>query len=406
MNRSNVFALLTLATTIATAQTPPAPVSVSSLNEALAEGKFSLNSRLRWESVDQTGLMDANAATIGTRFGYTTAAMQGFQAMIEADNVVALSDRDRYNATGTNPGGAGRAAIGDPPGTGINQAWLSYTSDYAMIKAGRQRMRLDNMRFVGDAAWRQNMMTFDAVTATHEAANHLNFHYSYIWRVSRPFFNEAPQPDFDSNSHLLNVSYSGLTLGKLTAYGYFLDFDNAPANSSNTLGASFAGSSALTADLKLNYRAEYATQAEAGENPVDYRADYYLLELGAEMAPFSFGVGYEVLGSDDGVRGFSTPIAGLHPFNGWADVFTATPPTGLRDFHLSAGVDLPRGFPVRIAYHDFDTDFGDDNGSEWDVMVSHRFDKNWAVFAQAAFFDRDTPELEVTKVYLWLQFDY
>ena len=41
----------------------------ASLEDALASGKFSINARLRYEGVTQTGLRDANALTLRTRLG-------------------------------------------------------------------------------------------------------------------------------------------------------------------------------------------------------------------------------------------------------------------------------------------------------------------------------------------------
>jgi hypothetical protein len=407
MKLPSLLALLALSIAIAPAQTPPALPAVTSLNDAFAQGKFSLNARLRWESADQSNLKDANALTLGTRFGFTSASFNGFQGMLEGDNVVSLGDTDDYNAAGTNPGGAGRTVIGDPSATGINQAWLSYSAADTVIKAGRQHIRLDNMRFVGDSAWRQNMQTYDAATVTYRPDQSVNFYYGYVWRVSRPFGNQAPQRDFTGDSHFINASYTGLPYGKLTAYAYLLDFDNSAANSSNSFGASFAGSAPVTSDFKLTYRAEYATQENAGKNPLSYRADYYVLELGGALKPFAFGAGYEVLGSDDGKKGFSTPIAGLHPFNGWADMFGATPANGLRDLYFNASVALPGGFPVKLAYHDYESDRGGvDYGSEWDAMVSHKIGKNWGLFAEAAHYEGRAPYFDTDKFWLWVQFDY
>ncbi len=58
----------------------------------------------------------------------------------------------------------------------------------------------------------------------------------------------------------------------------------------------------------------------------------------------TLGVGYELLGSDDGVAAFQTPLATLHKFNGFADQFLVTPAGGLQDiyFYAKAGF-LPKG---------------------------------------------------------------
>ncbi|MDE3084265.1 MAG: alginate export family protein, partial [Verrucomicrobiota bacterium] len=359
------------------AQTTPL---ISALPGALAKGTFSFDERLRWEYADQANLRASNAFTASTRFGFTSAPVDGFKGMLEAENIAVLGNPDNYNAAGTNPGGAGRTVIADPPVTDLNQAWLSYTNFDATLKGGRQRIVLDDARFVGDVGWRQNQQTFDAATLTAKPAPGFNFFYSYVWRVSRVFGNKSPQPDFTSDSHLVNLTYTGWKYGKVTAYAYLLDFQNSAANSSDTYGASFAGAAPLTKELKLTYRAEAATQSDARNNPVHYTARYYRGELGAVIKPFNFGLGYEVLGSDGGKKGFATPLATLHAFNGWADEFLTTPANGLRDLYVSAGVALPGGFPFKVVYHKFDSDHGShDYGNEWDAILAHKLGKYWTV---------------------------
>src|SRR5688572_20685999 len=51
--------------------------------EALAKGKFSLNVRPRWEHANQSNLRESDAFTVRSRFGFTTAPVYGFQAMLE-----------------------------------------------------------------------------------------------------------------------------------------------------------------------------------------------------------------------------------------------------------------------------------------------------------------------------------
>jgi len=57
--------------------------------DAFARGKLSLNARLRYERVEQTNLRDAEALTLRTRPGFTTAPWLGFKAMAEAEHTVA-----------------------------------------------------------------------------------------------------------------------------------------------------------------------------------------------------------------------------------------------------------------------------------------------------------------------------
>jgi hypothetical protein len=163
---------------------------------ALSGGTILFNARLRYESGDQSNLKDSNAITLGTRFGFKTAQADGFQGLIEGGNTSVLSPENDYNAGGTNPGGAGRVAFADEPVTYLNQAWLSYSGFDTLFKMGRQRLNLDNTRFVGDVSWWQKMQTCDSATAVAALLPKLDFFYGYVWHVDRIFGNEAPQPDW------------------------------------------------------------------------------------------------------------------------------------------------------------------------------------------------------------------
>ena len=46
--------------------------------------------------------------------------------------------------------------VADPDGTEINQALLRYDHTKGNAVVGRQRINLDNQRFIGSVAWRQN----------------------------------------------------------------------------------------------------------------------------------------------------------------------------------------------------------------------------------------------------------
>lgn len=393
---------------LAGAATTPADAAAAapaSIADAIAKGKFNLNARVRWEHADQANLRESEALTLRTRFGFTSAPLEGLQGMLEAEHNAVLGDDDRFNAAGTNPGGAGRTVIGDPAATGLNQGWLSYTASGSVVKAGRQRVVLDHARFVGDLGWRQNMQTYDAATLTAKPAKPLTAFYGYVWRVSRAFGNKPPQLDFRSKSHLFNVAYSGWSAGTLTAYGYLLDFENSAANSSSTVGASFVGATPLSKEVKLTYRLEAARQRDAGKNPLSYSARYFTGELGVAVAPFDFAIGHELLGSDGGRKGFATPLATLHVFNGWADVFLATPARGLRDTYVSAGVALPGGFPVKLIWHDYKSDTGSlDYGDEWNAIASHKIGKNWTLLAKYARYNGKAPFFDLNR--LWLQAEY
>ncbi|MEP3300561.1 MAG: hypothetical protein ABJO05_01155, partial [Roseibium sp.] len=163
---------------------------------------------------------------------------------------------------------------------------------------------------------------------------------------------------------------------KLGAYVYDLDYDTRVGASSTSYGA-YLTASVPAGPLKLNGRLEFATQSDTGANPVDYSADYIAAELGTSISGFGLKVGYEELGTDGGVQAFQTPLATGHKFNGFADLFLATPATGLQDKYvtLSKSFKVPAlpGLRAFVTYHDFNSDIGGiDYGTEWDAVVAFK----------------------------------
>jgi len=396
---------------------------------ALAKGKVNVNVRLRYEQADEEGVgaitKDSYAPTIRTRVGYTTAPLYGFQAMAEGVNVSVLGPEHNYNAAGSNGQGA-RPVVADPPITRLDQAWLGYSyENWISAKVGEQQINLDNQRFIGDVGWRQNMQTYDAVSASSEPIDHLNLYYAYLWDVHRVFGNVGGLPaantDFDSRSHLINISYSGWKYGRFVGYAYLLDLQNAAgaANSCATYGGYFAGQAPVSDKVTLDYRAEFAWQTDYADSLLRYGTEYYNLEAGASIKPFAFGAGYEDLGSGantgagGGRASFRTPLATLHAFNGWDDVFLSTPANGLRDFYAYAQYTLPAQIPVRFIFHKYDADFGNAGyGQEFDVVASRKFGKYWTALVKYAYYqgqDAAAPSLTVSGVDIqkfWAQVEF
>ncbi|MBI2516232.1 MAG: alginate export family protein [Opitutae bacterium] len=376
----------------------------ASLNEALAQGQVSLNARLRHESVAQTGLRDAAALTLRTRLGYTTASFHGWKVMLEAENITA-ADGDSYSQAGLNPGGAGKAVIADPETTELNQAWLACTVDKSMLAVGRQRLVFDTARFIGDVGWRQNMQTFDAVMVQDKSLDQTVLTYAYVDQVNRVFGHEHAQGKWESDSHLFNAVYTGYAAGTLTGYAYLLDFANSAANSCATYGVSFAGKRPVGETLKFAYRVEYARQSDHAPSALNYSADYYVLEAGLNAKTSGLTLGYEVLGSGRNV-GFKTPLATLHAFNGWADLFLATPAAGLRDIYMKASATLPGEVSLLAFYHQFAAARGGAGfGEEFDVQLARKFAQRFTATAKYADFRRDSPAFPNVRK-LWLQLDF
>jgi hypothetical protein len=396
---------------------PPVPADYATLREALTGGHGWVKLRSRYEYVDQDGFSkDANAVTLRTVLGYETAEYKGFAALLEFEDVAPIGG-DPYNST-TN-GNTSRPIVADPDGAEVNQSYLRYTGfeDTALV-AGRQRIVIGNQRFVGDVGWRQNQQTFDAFSTTSERFEGWNLFYGYLSNVNRIFGDEgkkhlssgADNPfagDQRMNSHLFNAKRALGSFGDLTAYAYLLDYDSADTNSTNTFGASLAGVAEL-GKVDLAWGAEFATQDDSNDNPNDVSANYYRGELGPKFGPVQCKVMYEVLeGSGDTGDRFTTPLATLHKWNGWADVFLNTPDDGLEDLAVSVGSEV-WGAQLLAVWHDFQAnEGGDDYGSEIDLSVTRKVGEDLTVGLKYADFDADgSAYSDVQKAWVWLSYSF
>ncbi len=378
------------------------PVFADSLIDALSSGTTTGDIRLRYETVEQDNAVDdADALTIRTRLTYATGSLNGFSGVLEMEDSRSALGIDDYTVgpTGFKPGQY--SVIADPQTTELDQAFIQYKSDIATIKAGRQVITLDGHRFVGHVGWRQDRQTFDALSGSFAPIEDLSITYAYIAQRNRIFAEAA---DLDSKDHLLNISYQ-TPVGKLVGYSYLLDVDDNIDNDLDTLGLSFTGAAGGDS-AKFLYSLEFATQdSEAG----DYEADYSLVELGVQLKPVTLKLGMETLGSDGGNYGFSTPLATLHKFNGWADIFLGTPSQGLVDTYFSAAGKVGP-VALMIAFHDFeaddDTPAVSDLGDEIDLQAVWKINKNYVAGIKYAAYDAGDISVDTDKLWIWFNVNF
>ncbi|GAA5317630.1 MAG: hypothetical protein AseanaTS_28350 [Candidatus Pelagadaptatus aseana] len=379
--------------------------AADSIAEAVKEGKASISFRLRHEDVDVDNASEDNstAQTLKTRLNYKTGDYKGFTAFVELDDVTALGDEDYATSkalklTGNYPG---ETIIADPEGTEVNQAYLAYTGYDSVVKYGRQRILLDNQRFVGGVGFRQNEQTYDAISITNNSITDTTVFYAHIDNVNRIFGEDDPAvSDTESSTDLLNIKYAGLEVGTLTFYSYLLDETDADTQY-DTYGLRFAGKTGA-----FGYALEYATQDKDLASGVSYDADYMLAEGSFTVEGVKLTLGYESLGSDNGDYGFSTPLATGHKFQGWADQFLSTPDEGINDLYFSVGGKIA-GVKVLAVYHDFTADednasSDDDLGSEYGILIAKKFG-NYGLSAKYASYsegDDSFGKADVDK--LWI----
>ncbi|TVP54914.1 MAG: hypothetical protein EA349_10230 [Halomonadaceae bacterium] len=378
--------------------------TANELLSALSSGTTSLDARYRYEVVDQdNALDDARASTLRVRLGYLTGDFHGFDGFIEAEHITAIGP-ENYNSTIN--GVTDRSVVADPTGTEVNQAYLRYRGlPGTDVRYGRQRLALDNHRFIGTVGWRQNEQTYDAFTLVNTSLADTTLTAGYLYNVNRIFSDASPVGNYSLRAPVVNARYQGLEAGTLSAYGYLLDFTDNETQSTQTYGLRFTGSSDLNPETALLYTLEYAYQADYESNPGSFDLDYYRLELGLQRAGITGRLGLEVLGSD-GETAFQTPLATLHAMNGWTDQFLATPVTGLRDAYVSLSGSLA-GVNLMAVYHDFTSDRDSiDYGSELGLQATYPVAPGTVVGIKAASYNADEFGVDTDKLWLWANYSF
>lgn len=390
--------------------------SVLAASPAMAQDiklKPLIDARLRYETVDQAGQpKDAEAATIRIRSG-VQASSGPLSAIVEMQGTLALVG-DYYDGL---HGAATRPLIADPQNIALYRAQLQYRTKAVALTVGRQRIALDDERFVGAVPFRQNSQTFDAARFEWTGVKGLKADLTYAWRVNTVWGIDgvgARPRSIGGDNVLGNLSYAS-PLGTITGFAYLVDQDEAAVQgfrlSSQTYGARLAGARPLGKGVKFSYQLSYATQSDYDRNPNRYRADYYLIDGGLDLHAVKLGAGYEVLGADKGaaLTSFQTPIATGFKFQGWADKFLTTPPDGVRDLYGNLGYGWKQAGPfkaltLQAVYHRFASDrhsrlYGD----EIDLLASAKLGKT-SLSARYADYQADGFATDTRK--FWLQLDW
>lgn len=343
--------------------------------------------RLRYEHVAQDNLArDADGLTARLRLGWQVPVSPSLEFLVEGEAVGALvSD---YNDTISGP--ADRPVIADPEAVELNRLQLRWNAQPSLsVTLGRQRIIVDDARHIGNVGFRQNEQTYDAVRVQFTPQEGLSANYTYIDNVYRVFGPRSAAGRLRSDSHVVQAA-AATPLGRFTAYGHWFDFANAPALSSRTLGGRLDGEWPLTGEWAAQYTLEAAEQAPHGPNPAQFSHQYYRASLTAARPGASYQIRYERLGGD-GATAFQTPLATLHAFQGWADVFLTTPPEGLDDYSLQARWTLPapgeRRAQLALAAHEFRGGGGAGRfGREFNAMVRIGLGQGWDMELKAAHF--------------------
>ena len=380
--------------------------------------KFDLN--YRYENVNQDNVRNpllngrplpaarqpktANANTARLRIGLLSPVFYGLQGYAEYEGNLAL--QEDFNSTRNNNTGA--SVVADPEKSELNQLWVSYNGiPDTVIKGGRQRIKLDDDRFIGNVGWRQLETTFDSILVTHNNQQlfGLTVNAGYIGNIQT--FTATTE---NINAPFLNVNYKIGDYGNVIGYGYWLDYtDDNFEKSSQTYGLRLTNFQKPGDTLKLSdnyglvYTAEWGYQQDYGHGKTPYQANRLNLMGGFTAYNFTFQGAVEQLDGKGLNRTFDTPLGTNHAFQGWADLFLITPDDGIRDVFGTVHATLDRGNVVLTGvYHDFTDDTGRFHyGKEWDFQATKKFGKHYSLLAKYAYYDADQFSTDTQKI--WIQ---
>lgn len=358
-----------------------------------------IDARLRYEHVDQPAT-DADAATLRLRAGFELKhAASKLALLAEAEGTLAIG-KD-YNAfpfaVASSQRRTAYSAIPDPENIELNRLQLQYKGKAVTVTVGRQRINLDDQRFVGAVGWRQNEQTFDAARIEAKLGP-VSFDGTYaisqrtIWG-----YEGEGRTAFDGDFVFLGAA-AKLGPVQVKAFAYLLDYDlkeqpgalAVAMADTQTYGLRATSSLPLATGVKLNLAASYANQSDWQNGPVNFSADYIALEGGLAFKRLGVIAGWEQKGSNNG-RAVQTPMATLHKFDGWADLFLVTPNNGLEDTYVGATYKFDQikaipGLNAAVTYHKFQSDIGGvDFGHEWDASIGFRISKVNVLAKYAAY---------------------
>jgi len=398
-------ALSVVLLTLVTAGSQVSADTTQAIEDALKFGNggaVKIDTNYRYENVDQDQgvAKTANANTLRTRLGLLSPVFHGLQGYVEYEGTHALQS-DYNNGRGNKPG---YSTVADPGYNELNQMWLSYAGvPDTVIKGGRQRIKLDDDRFIGNVGWRQLETTFDSVLITNKSLKGLTVNIGYIGNVQT--FTATTE---NINAPIVNANYNLGDYGNLIGYGYWLDYTESEnyQKSSQTYGLRFINSDKpkkFYDHYSLLYTAEWSYQQDY-QHSSPYQANRFNLMSGFTAYNFSFQGAMEQLNGSGLNRTFDTPLGTNHAFQGWADLFLITPNNGIRDVFGTVSAKFMDNDSLVLSgiYLDFTDDTGRVHyGKEWNFQAVKKFGKHYSLLAKYANYDADRFATDTQKI--WVQ---
>lgn len=366
---------------------------------------FFHNVRARYEWLDDGNFPNTDdALTVRLRSGMEFSVLPKTRLLVEGEGILSVfgADQPANRIAGQQP------LLADFENAELNRFQLSTSIiPRVQLTAGRQRIALDDMRFVGNFEFRQSDLTYDSVRAQGRWIGPLQFDVAYLWRVNRRFGERSRSGGLRSDTILLNVNLP-TPVGHLAGFHYDIDTSLAPNAAAGdrfkarTSGLRLVGR--YEADqYGLDWQASWARQNRKISTGGTADLSYLMAGISGTLADVDAAFSLEVL-EGNGLVAFQTPFALLHKFQGFADVFLVTPRDGIRDYNATltwriASWEDVRGLTAFTRVHRFTADRGGAHyGNEIDMGIRANV-LGLAVSLEYAFYDANSFGSDVQR--LW-----
>ena len=305
-------------------------------------------------------------------------------SLLAVDHVTTALESQFSNGKREN----GKPSVPDVEGLDLNQLALRFSVADGKVSLGRERIELDDQRFVGGNSFWQNEQTFDGLNVSYNLFSATKVFYAYINNVNRIFGDQstpdlspiegidAPRPlnylgDHEHQTHLFHVNTQDWDYQELSVFYYDIDNKDAVRSSNRTFGFRHRYERRFGAFVpSVISSLAWQTRPEIEDSET---APYYLLDAGLGYKSFTASARYERLGTEDS-SGFATPLSAAHDFHGWIDKFINVTRGPLNDTSLQF---MWRKAPIKIdaRYHWFGRNGSSDLGTEFDFDVIYKFNK-------------------------------
>lgn len=385
-----------------------APALCALAAEDIGNSFYWLELRPRYNRIEETEFANvAQGGTLRAVAGLTSPYWRGFRASVEGIYAEHFGSKD-FNDNPSAP--SEYPLLPDPRHAGVNRAYIEWSGDEDWtVRAGRQKVAIDNGRWVSDNDFRQVPQLFDGAAVAWRGLANTELSAGYYDKLRDTSGNTK-----DIRLTTVHAAWNPAPGHSISAYAYFHDqpvtstFTGFSNNSYKAYGIRAAGAAARFGAIEIPYEAEIAQQKPyaGGDSRID--ATYWRLGGGVGSEDWTVRADYEVRGSNNGQYGLQMPLTDFYAFNGWTLNFFVLPRQGLDDRWLTARWRIA---PITLyaEAHRFRSDYGNlDFGRELDASVAWEIVPNAVLRLQHARYDSGAGQAfdAIRKTWLTLSLTY